>query len=342
MRFKQYLINEGRSRGEDMEEGIISVWNGEQFPTGLRVDENACINIVEDLKKEGISGKGQVLGASTVQVSKEWASYFPNNKVPGSTKTPKTDFVIGKDKISLKSGGSGQLMSGGKSEATATFYTALNKSKTPEDDLINEIKGLFDGLMKSSITSGKLKDVIKSQKDGMVNRANDIHKIFQTKLSQYFETNIPFRKEFTYEAMTGETKFDKGIGACDHFLVVSWDGLNNHYKKCSDNMYIDRIASQMKTSIRFKSTFVKRKGVKTGEYRYWSVVGLVINKLNEELENDSNYLTEWSIKDTFNKIKKFIKSFVDKMVKFIKGGWSNLLEFMELTPIITINTDIVF
>ena len=40
----------------------------------------------------------------------------------GSTLTPKTDFVIGNDKISLKTGDA-QLMSGGKNEATATFYT---------------------------------------------------------------------------------------------------------------------------------------------------------------------------------------------------------------------------
>ena len=37
---------------------------------------------------------------------------------------PKTDIVVGKDRISVKTGDA-QLMSGGRSEALATFYTEL-------------------------------------------------------------------------------------------------------------------------------------------------------------------------------------------------------------------------
>mgnify|MGYP000145507713 FL=1 len=66
----------------------------------------------------------------------------------------------------------------------------------------------------------------------------------------------------------------------------------------------------MKVSVRFKTTSVKKGGKKTGEYRYWSVIGLIIDKMQEDLNNmDGQLLTEGAIMDffkgVFNKIKNF-------------------------------------
>ena len=65
--------------------------------------------------------------------------------VPGSTKTPKTDFVIGKNKISLKSGSAAQLMSGGRNESIATFYTALNSVEGMQKKMIDKLTKMFEG-----------------------------------------------------------------------------------------------------------------------------------------------------------------------------------------------------
>jgi len=119
-------LSEARSRGEEMEELIIAAVNNQKEPKSkFGIPTGAGKNVAKFLKAKGIRGKGQVLGADTINVTPEWTSYWPGGSVPGSTKTPKTDFTIGNNKISLKSGSAAQLMSGGRNESIATFYTAL-------------------------------------------------------------------------------------------------------------------------------------------------------------------------------------------------------------------------
>ena len=89
--------------------------------------------IVDSLK---LSGKA-AFPQNAYPASKKWNSYFPGG-AKGSTLTPKTDFVIGKDKISLKTGDA-QLMSGGRNEATATFYVAAEQSGTQLDKTVQEL-----------------------------------------------------------------------------------------------------------------------------------------------------------------------------------------------------------
>jgi hypothetical protein len=184
------------------------------------------------------------------------------------TKTPKTDFLIGEDKISLKSGDASQLMSGGKNESLATFYTALDKVKYIQNEIIENLEESLQDLAPANIAKGKIKQELEKAEDKALKKADKAHKDMQKLLIQMFNGNKDFQREFAYEAMTGETKFDGNIGACTHFLVVSWDGTDNHYKDCRDTAYIDKIANKMKPTIRFKTSSVKRSGKKTGEYRY--------------------------------------------------------------------------
>ena len=61
----------------------------------------------------------------------------------------------------------------------------------------------------------------------------------------------------------------------------------------------------MKLSVRFKSVSEKKnvdgKKIKNGNYRYWSVVGLIVSKMNEEYSQyeNSNYLNEEIIISTY-------------------------------------------
>lgn len=71
-RFYTYL-HEGGSAGEDMEEAIIASLNGEPHPEGLhsKVTKQGADNIVKFLRSIGVQGKGKVIGASTIEVTKK-------------------------------------------------------------------------------------------------------------------------------------------------------------------------------------------------------------------------------------------------------------------------------
>lgn len=339
--FKGYIA-EGRSRGEEMEEFIVAAANGEPAPqTKYDIPANAGENVIKFLKKQGVTGKGEVLGASNINVSKEWASYWPGN-VPASTKTPKTDFVIGKHRISLKSGSAAQLMSGGRNESLATFYTALKSVDGMQKDVEKRLITMFEGLAPASLAKGKLGDEIKKGKDEMVNKANAAHKELMGELTKIFDSNSQFANAFAYEAMSGETKFGpKSLGSCTHFLTTSFDGKKNKLKSVNDTAYVASIASQMKVSVRFKSSSQKIGGKKTGQYKYWSAVGLIVDKLEEDVNTlQGEVLTEGIIRNVFNKLKAFIKKVFAKIKQYISNSFYNLIDFLDVTPEVKVSGDV--
>lgn len=341
--FKEFELNEARSRGEAMEEIIVAAVNKTK-PEGdtYGIKPEAGELVAQFLAKNGIKGKAQVLGADQMEVTDKWSKFW-DGPVPPTTKTPKTDFVVGKAKISLKSGGAAQLMSGGKNESVATFYAALENAKgNMHKDIVTKLTNMFEGLAPSSVASGNLKSVIKSQKDEIVNKADAAHKELMGELAGIFEGNTQFRDAFAYEAMSGEVKFGGNAGTCTHFLVTSFDGKTARLHSVSDSSYVSNIAKKMKVVVRFKSSSVKKsvggKQVKTGEYRYWSVVGLILNKMNEEIEQmDTETLTEGAIMDFFKGVWERIKSAFKKAVEYVKKSVKNLIDFMEVTPEISFN-----
>lgn len=342
--FKTYLA-EGRSRGEAMEEVIVSAINGNpQGDDKFDIDAEVGIKVANFLAKNKITGKARVLGAETLDVSPQWAKFWEGGKVPSSTRTPKTDFIVGKAKISLKSGDAAQLMSGGKNESFATFYTALDKTSNIENDVAEKLTTMFEGLAPSSISAGDLRTVIAQQKDEIVNKANAAHKALMADLKRIFAANTEFRDAFAYEAMTGEVKFGGNDGACTHFLVTTFDGEQSSIHSVKDEKYVSKIASRMKVSVRFKTTSVKTASAgKTGEYRYWSVIGLIVDKMQEDLEKmDGSLLTEAAIFDFFKGVWNRIKKTFKDIVKYVKKGVKNMFDFLEVEPEITFNNSIRF
>ena len=344
--FKTYIAEGGRSRGEEMEHVIVNAFNGKKYKTSAIPNSDKVGQKIVDylLTQKGVSksDKAEVLGASTVDTTEYWAQFFEGGVVPPMTKTPKTDIQIGKLGISLKTGDA-QLMSGGASESKATFYSAMEQNTGRKNKIVKELEELFNDFAPSSVAAGNLTDVIKSGKDEMVNKANEAHKKFQQKLTVAFEKDPDFGFNFISEAMSGITKFGKkSVGSASHFLTCDWTGDNVHLASVTDKKYVNKIASLTKPSVRFKTTSVKKKidgkTVKTGEYRYWSVIGLVTSKINEEFDAlDGQYLTEGIISDTWGKIKNFIKSLFTKVVDWIKQNVKNLLDFFDMEPEVTYN-----
>ena len=343
------ILSEGRSRGESMEEVIISAVNGKPVGNAKHdIDKEAGVKVAAFLKKSGIRGKGVVLGADNYPVSAEWASFWPG-KVPGSTKTPKTDFIIGKARISLKTGSQAQLMSGGRNESTATFNAALNATKSSiAPKVVKKIEKMLEGLAPASVAKGGLKQEIAKGKDKMVMAADKAHKEMMKELGNLFSTNKEFANAFAFEAMSGDVKFNDSKAACTHFLVTDWDGDNCSYHKVTDKSYVSNIANKMDLSVRFKTTSVKKKidgkDTKTGEYRYWSVVGLIVGKLTEEfeeLENNPN-LNEGMITNAFNKLKSWLKGILAKITDYMLQSTAHFMKFMAIQPVISVVTNIAF
>ena len=124
----QILLQEGNTQAAfDMEQVILSAAGGPFFKSKLIPNSKKVGDkIVTKLK---LKGKGGKMPKNTYPASKEWSEYFKPGKPKGSTLTPKTDMIIGRFRVSLKTGPA-VLMSGEKKEATATFYTAMNKTGT--------------------------------------------------------------------------------------------------------------------------------------------------------------------------------------------------------------------
>jgi hypothetical protein len=95
--------------------------------------------------------------------------------------------------------------------------------------------------------------------------------------------------------------------------------------------------------VRFKSTSIKTKGGKTGEYRYWTVVALGVKKLEEELEYyNGTLLTENIITGIIDRVKNYLMNLFQKAYEYLKSGVHNIAEFFELQPEVQFNNNIDF
>ena len=345
-RFKHHIIEKevtvsgARSRGEEMEEFIVAALNGEPEPISrFGIEPGAGEKVVEQLPFKPKTGQVTVLGADQIDVTAKWASFWDPEKVPSSTKTPKTDLKASSDKVSLKTGSDAQLMSGGRNESVATFYAAVELSGTSLDEYGKKVEQAFQDLSPSRMAAGKLAAEIKKGTDQLVVAADKAHKILTKDLTNMFEGNPKFAYHFIREAMTGETKFGGNDGTCTHFLTCDFNGENVHYIPVTDEAYVRKIANRAKVSVRMKSTSEKKKvggkSTKTGRYRYWSAVGILADKLTEEaeaLERDGVLITENVVSRLLSKFVAFLKKMVSKIVEHVKKGAKFALEFMGLEP----------
>ena len=337
--FTEYL-KEAVTEGAAFEEFIIAAWNKETLPDLDSVDAASANGIIDYLKHNGVSGHASKLPHGP-NVTSDWSKFWKPDNVPGSTKTPKTDIVIGKHKISVKKGAA-QLMSGGKNESKATFYAAVQNAGI-QDELILNIQSKLDLLTQSSISAGEVAKEIKKNEDSILQKANEVNNEVKELMRKAFANNKEFRRAFVSEAMTGDVKFGNTSSAsAEYVLATDGKGYHPQLHKTIDAQFLDKIATKTAVTVRFKSTSVKSKGVKTGQYRYWSVVSLGVNKLDEEIYNYKGVLTESVISSLFARVKIFMMNLFNKAVEWMKQSIQNVVEFFELNPQISLNNTISF
>jgi len=354
---KHLIAEEAKNRGEELEEFIVAAYNGEpEPPARFGVPSGAGVKLKKELGSK-LRGKADRTGGGSVEVSDLWSQYWAPQSVPASTKTPKTDISIGGKAISLKAGPDAQLMSGGVNESTATFYAAVDRmGKDKLTGVYAKVEQAILNLSPARVAGGQLKDVIQSGKDKLVTQADQAHKIVMSDLNKMFASDPNFAYEFCYEAMTGDVKFGKAGGgkggtpwaAASHMLVCEFDGSRANLHEVSNSSYVNKVVKNTKVSVRFKTSSVKRGGEKTGEYKYWSVIGLITSKLTEEVEYESQYLaegeelTENIISKIWNKVKSYASKIWNSVVSWIKESVHNFLSFMGIEPQVSFNNSGVF
>jgi hypothetical protein len=147
-----YLIETDTKAAKDMEHLLVNCANGNPKSRSYSAIESkvknnkAALNTAIELGNyilKNSYGKPKVGGSIVKSGSVNKAEWL------GSNRTPKTDIMLGGEKVSLKTG-SAQLMSGGADEALSTYNVAIknstdlnNKSKKLAEEIEKGIKNLL-------------------------------------------------------------------------------------------------------------------------------------------------------------------------------------------------------
>ena len=317
---EEIKINEADTGGATLfESALVKAWyevNRKKMPedTIPSADANKLDNdpnmvskakkIIKDLGLQD-GNNAQQTGRGAGSTTSFWKNFGATDS------TPKTDIILGDKKISVKVGPS-QLMSGGVAESTATFYAAMkdtpNLLNSPE---AKEVLNTFNDFVKAGYTkSGGVEANLKANKDKILAAADNAHKIMKSQLQDLFNKSESFKIAFAREAMSGYQKFGPDSNAsADYILSVDKSLTKGSIHSVNDDSYVSKIANQMNLTVRFKSTSEKLKGEKTGRYRFWSVVSLIVNP--------SKNLDENIFTDTIKTVKNMLQTGIDKIVKFL-------------------------
>ncbi len=348
--FKTHLTE--AIKAEDFEAAIVIGWHeitGQQInPEAAGISQkvydsimaqpqyvDAGKKIAQSIKshfKLGDKVKAEQYGRAKSSLTLFWSGH-------GATDTtPKTDILIGDKRLSLKIG-MAQLMSGGKAESTATFYAAMEKANVSKSPQLKKVLGIFDDFVTAQLAPSQLRPIIKAGNNPVVNRGEAAHKQIMNELGILFEQNEKFKIEFAREAMSGFVKYGETSNSAAEFMVVSdHNGSSTKITSVYDDAYCKKIADAMKLQARFKTSSRKLKGVKTGEYNFWSVISLIVDaKLKEEVE-----LEEGMFRNVISRLKGKIGQGIKKARSFISGKVSNVMSFFQADPDIKVNTKINF
>jgi hypothetical protein len=348
--FKSYLYEaREKTKGIDYETVIVTAWNckheGKNNCKGTSaVPISVGQAIIKSLEQYGFKGgTASRIGNDVTQVTPEWSKYFKDGKIPSATKTPKTDVIIGNQRCSVKLG-VGQLMSGGKAESTATFYAAAKKKGGKESlaaQIEKEIKQLADSTLASK--KGEIGPQIKAGKDRAIARAEAAHKQLMETLRDAFANDTGFAAAFVHEAMSGDIKFGSTSPArAKYILSTNTTGTQVKLYDIDNSAYCASVAKKARVQVRFKTTSEKKGEKKTGYYRYWSVVSLIMGKMEEEFDAAGPMLTEGVISGIWNKITSFVSEIWNSISGWLQAKWENLIEFFGIDVDVNFDNEIEF
>ena len=336
MKLSNYLIEQRMAL--EMEDAIVTAWNTSPsyWPRRMTIGRPVADNVCAYLRQQGVHGKkARKVARKGLKISKDWQKYGARDN------TPKTDIKIGTYNISLKTGPSARLMSGGKNESSATFHNVMDKvPMTNEAGVVSTISSMIDQWEDKIIGAASLAQERKKGKNIILNQADQLHRDMTGILESFFEDNVEFRNAFAREAMSGEIKFGAGSkGTATHILKVldPSTGKKNRLHSVDDSSYVGYIAKQMNLNVHFKTSKGK------GKYRYWSVLSLAIDKMNEEYDKyEGHQLNEGIISAILMKIRLWLQKLFEKVKLYISKGVGNIMEFLEIAPTVKVKDTVKF
>lgn len=177
----------------------------------------------EFIKKIKVSSLEQ-LGASTLPTNKEWK---------GRNKTPKTDLVGGKKRISLKKYGGSQLLSAGKDEAISTVEAAM-KMYSVNSSGKKKINSLLTNLEKKMIMlteKGTVESIDKladkktltpkdQERIGELSKGRKFANQLTKEMEELFNSDPLMKDYFCWEAASGQTKFEPSPTGISNVMVT--------------------------------------------------------------------------------------------------------------------------
>jgi len=318
-------IFESATFSTGMEGAITLAWNGEDLGKYEKQKELA-IKTVEYLKDKGLKGKAEHL-TSYYPTTDYWKDILKGSK----TSSSKTDIKIGDARISLKVG-SAQLMSGGKQESNATLYAVASKLKHKEavDKISNIINNFVKGIAEDTI--GKARKY-----DDLIKKGDDIHKQLNEALTNLFNSDNSFKIAFLKESVSGQIKFGEDNIACANYILSLKD--KQPYLKYINDSTIKSIASRVRINTSYKTDSMRGKNI--GKYSYRSVLGILVDKITEELEHtDLNTLNESMLSDFWQKIKDFVSDLMGKIKEYLSTSIENVFSFLEIEPVVEMEGEI--
>ena len=366
--FKGYVLTEASGvKAEDYEASIVIGWyklHNKPLPPNnagiadkvlknVRANENVLV-AGDKIAKNVLKVFPELKGEDAEQYGRAEASITSFWSWHGATDTtPKTDVLIGNKRFSVKID-IAQLMSGGREETLATYYGALENSskEITKDPQFSKVTAIIESFVKGSLAPSKLRPIIKSKENPIVNDAEAAHKACMAELGTLFEGNKKFKIEFAREAMSGNMKFGKSSNAAAEWMLVSSkNGSKVQIHNVGDDSYCENIANKLKLQARFKtsgrvlSAFKSKSNPKgkTWEYHFWSVVSLIVDAFVEAYEPyDGKVLTEGIIDTIKSKVSGFFSKVWNKVKKVYKRTTSSMIEFLQAVPTIIVKKRIKF
>lgn len=289
-----------KARASDLEETICSIWNDrfghnhsynvtKEYENDANMTVNKLSTIISTEEKAYRYGGGYADGVEGPIISNLWKRF---SERPNST--PKTDIIIGDNKISVKHN-TNQIMSGNvlQGDGDATIKAVLEANTSLSNNISNDLKNRLSNIFNDPDLANNIE-----KKNIDIETVSKVQAKITNELNEILNNNTEIKKYILYEGLTGELKFKNDPPVANKILVVKE---NNIIFKDIDLNYVESLLNRVEIKVTHKSG----GGVSRSVLR-------ITDNLKESLDF---YLTE---KNILNKLMNKFKEILNKgLVPFL-------------------------
>lgn len=337
MKFQEYynqtIINEGKAKPHKyamkIEEYIVDAINGKKFSVRDKRFEEVANEIVNHFNLSGNAihtGKGYA-----GELNEEYLTIMKNmGRQTQINKTPKTDFVINGERLSLKMN-KGWLFAHQLYDSQACLEYTLNRNKELSEELKLELINFIEGLRKreGSMTTDK------SLGYGVY--VDETIKNFVSIIKEN-ENNLMI--DFIKNGLTGEFKFKpENYAVAEKLMVIKFNKSVNTYEAIQNPEYIN-LEKSFIADIKQDNDYIKSLASKAR-------VSFIINYENQKLRMDINEAEFFDkiismLKVGYDKVKIEIKRWFDYLIEQLRKGVGYFLKAVGIQVRVQLQDEIEF